>query len=125
MLVKRVPNGNGNDGDGNGTGMSAWDRWTARGSGHVWIREHNCPRSSLCSPVGILRGPQNPYSSLCESRLTEGGTVPGRKFSISYHGWLLGVINNWLNSGLVNNVLRTDAINVYEGSATSATASII
>lgn len=62
------------------------DRWTARACNKMWVREHRRPRISLCSPLGVPRGPANPYQEFLRIRVTEGALLDGRCFNI---------VDNW------------------------------
>lgn len=47
-------------GEGQGCKFDRQDRWASRGGNKSWVREHRTLRTSLCSPMGIPRGPGIP-----------------------------------------------------------------
>ena len=63
-------------------GATAPDRWTCRGQGLTWIREHRTPRTSMFSPDEATRGPSQ-VGELWSIRTTEGRMQDGRKFIVT------------------------------------------
>ena len=58
------------------------DRWTCRGQGLTWTREHRTPRTSMFFPDEAKRGPSK-VSELWHVRITEGRMQDGRKFIVT------------------------------------------
>ena len=58
------------------------DRWTRRGQGLMWVREHRTARVDMFRPNDAVRGP-NRVSSLWGLRKTEGTMQDGRKFVVT------------------------------------------
>ena len=63
-------------------GAAAPDRWTCRGQGLTWIREHRTPRTSMFFPEEAARGPSQ-VRELWNIRKTEGRMQDGRKFIVT------------------------------------------
>ena len=63
-------------------GVHSPDRWTCRGQGLAWVREHRAPRASLFHPSDAERGPAS-IKGLWHIRKTEGTMADGRKFMIT------------------------------------------
>jgi hypothetical protein len=81
----RSKEGNRNNGTRGGAfreGAAAPDRWTCRGQGLTWIREHRTPRKSMSFPDDVTRGPSQ-VGELWNIRKTKGRMQDGRKFIVT------------------------------------------